>query len=328
MRAVRPALHLAFLLLASVAGCLGTGPDAPPDPGDVTPPPTPAEDRRPTAERPTFAVGDWWEYEARAEGFPTHEVKHVVYKDEADLVWLGTDDRDYALLHAVFSVSPVLGRISKETLSPYQGGEPVEMYRFPLEDEKTWTGPFFGRDMTFTVAYREKISTPKGELPGFTVVAIAPDRFTVTYDYVEAIRWFTVFSVFDEKGFELFDVRLKGLGTGYHGDAYFLRGRDLYQRFEFPDRAGSITDRFAVQGDFQSIAISAEVTSEVTAKLTIKDPAGRTQLERQASLRTDQKLDVREVTASGGSWNVEFLHAGRSGYRVWVAGVQEFHERI
>lgn len=218
-----------FVILAMVlAGCSGGSAD-----GDrATPTTTPRPDVQIAAPLPDWQVGQGWRYVVDVPGQQTHTFTMMVAEKQGDLWVVGADNRTQAVHHAVYSTNPVLGRIGTQTLSPFQDGEPVSMYRFPLTDGKQWSAAFFGESMSFQSEFAGDIllqpSLGLGDfVEGFRLTASGPSGTTVLYDYVEAAQWFTSFEVRDANGTRVLRLDLVEIVDSYSGPFHFFRGDDL-----------------------------------------------------------------------------------------------------
>ncbi len=139
------------------------------------------KDDTPTADRPTWSVGyDWWydDYE-RTEGNGTEEEWDESYQLRVN----GLEDIQGT---AVYNTSRVdtnnsrlqisdlqrFDHISKSTLNPVDedtGEEELPLYRWPLEDGKSWS--FTEDNMTFkvNVEYMDEVKVPAGKFEAFKV---------------------------------------------------------------------------------------------------------------------------------------------------------------
>ncbi len=228
MRAT-PSLFALALLAAALGGCT----DAPEsEPEDDTAPDTGRDDVEFQAELPDWRLGQGWQYIVDRPGTKTETMTMMVAETHDDLWVVASDDRTKALDHALFSKTPVLGRVGKETLSPFQDGEAVNMYEFPLVDGKRWSAPFFREDMEFHAVHVGDIELQErlglgAFTQGFQITATGPSGTSVQYDYVEAADWFTSFEVLDPEGERVVRLDLVDILDDYQGPYHFLRGEDL-----------------------------------------------------------------------------------------------------
>lgn len=267
-------------------------------------------------ERPEWTLGEGWTYRAEIPGLRTTTFRMMVAEDRDDQWIVATDDRGKALDHALYSTNPVLGRITKDALSPYQSGEPVRMYEFPLVDRKAWTSRFFGQTMGFTAVYSDTIEALPGVyLPGFHVVARGAQQARVEFDYVEAVEWFSDFQVYDASGAKVIHLILVDYSGAFQGPYYFLRGEDLLVRVFTASTNLTAPESFTVDGDHPRLGVGliAEGTGDQPALLnvTLKDPAGNAAYVRQYTLvRMQQERDVVEIPSAKGPWTVEVTLVG------------------
>lgn len=310
---------LAIALALLLSGCAGK------DRGDGTGPTTGTASASQTVsldvamERPDWRLGQYWSYRVEIPGRPTATFKMVVAEDLDDRWIVATDDREKALHHALYSTNPVLGRITKQALSPYQSDQPVNMYEFPLTDRKTWTSAFFGEEMTFTSTYSDTLEAQPGVyLPGFDVRAQGTGSARVDFNYVEAFGWFSDFQVYDPDGKKDFHLILLDAGASYEGPYYFLRGKDLYGDVLTEGTNPTSPTTFNVGEDFHALGVGlvAEATSDSPSavnllNVTLKRPDGSAAYQRQWTLaRNEQVTDAIELATAKGAWTIEVTLVG------------------
>ena len=103
-------------------------------------------------EPPELEVGEWWTFEARAEGADAdHEATVVVSEREDGMARLGLSAEDFKDDLFVFHIPP-LGDLDPETLAWRVMWEDFEALRFPLEEGRTWEADFHGFDVEAEVA--------------------------------------------------------------------------------------------------------------------------------------------------------------------------------
>ncbi|HEX9815381.1 MAG TPA: hypothetical protein VGB18_00255, partial [Candidatus Thermoplasmatota archaeon] len=293
------------------------------------------------AELPDWRFGQTWTYRVERPGLPTGTFKMIVAEDRDDLWVVATNNRTQAVDHAVYSTNPMLGRISKETLSPYQSGAPVKMYQFPLADGKTWQATFFGTTMNFQANYVGDIDSSQidkarnlpSRLDGFRVTATGGGR-TVMFDYVDTIEWFTRFEL--QEADSTFSIRLSlaDFESNYKGSYFFFRGA--------PDAESLIKE-----GSHQANALppTSRETFDATVPANFKDfvalgviYVGKTgtpppNLEMQLLRPTGGAVLTQQQTRFAGAREVHFLHdvpgiEGKWTFQVNMTGTLTYEARV
>lgn len=332
-------LAAAFFVLVLFAGCMGGSKP----PAATSTPTTDPENTTATvgveAPLPAWNIGQGWTYAVETPGKPTRTFEMMLAEDRSDLWVVASNDRAQALHHAVYSTNPVLGRISKTTLSPFQSGKTVDMFRFPLTDGKTWTAKFFGEDMTFTARYAGDIDVSSVDpehglgrfVEGFRITAQGADR-TVHYDYVEAVEWFTSFEVLAEGGAREIKLTLRDLEADYKGDFFFLRGEDLSVKTEThadneaPEiltHEGTQTEDFKDRFALGVVYVGSSGSTPPLLNVTLKNPTGATLYERD--FMTSTQLDsLVDFAGAPGKWTVDLRLVGNVRAEVRLVGILSF----
>lgn len=335
MRRLAPLLILAFVL----AGCSGSSGDGG-DGGDGQDPTTsPRPDVDIAAELPTWQAGQGWRYVVDVPGERTQTFTMMVVEQRGELWVVGANDRDQALHHAVYSTNPVLGRIGVETLSPFQDGEPVAMYRFPLTDGKEWSARFFGETMQFDASFVGDILLQPslglgGFAEGFRVRATGPSGVTVAYDYVEAAQWFTSFEVLNANGSRQIRLDLVERVDDYSGPYHFFRGDDLLVETHTSQATEPVVETLTVPSaerftDGMAIGVSyLGRQSEVppVANMTVTGSDGEIYYQREFT-GLGQVFDVQDLHADvEADYTVDLRVTGNVELEVRVISYQAFAE--
>ncbi len=228
---VRRLVLCVFLLVALFSGCTDPGEEAS-DPQD--PPPETRPETEARADQPEWELGDGWRYLVDMPGQRTRTVTMIVAEDRDDLFVVASAHEDQALDQVLYGTNPMLGRNGKDTLAPFQGGEPVEMYRFPLTDGKRWNATLFDEDMSVRAGFSGDIEVqPELELGGFVqgfeITARGDSGTQLHYDYVDAVGWFTSFEVQDGDGERLIRLDLIERIEDYQGPYQFYRREPVLQ---------------------------------------------------------------------------------------------------
>lgn len=319
-------LVLASLLVAS--GCFGKS-SPPPPPGTQTPTVTADTGLNVSSGLPTWVLGQHWTYAIEIPGRPTTQFQMVVAEDEEDLWIVATDDREKALHHALYSTNPVLGRIMKATLSPYQSGEPVEMFRFPIMDRLMWSATFFGETMAFVAEYDEAIlAMPNVYLPGYRIVAAGPSGAKVTYNFVDSVKWFSTFKYEDAAGSRQIQLTLQDFGSGYTGQYHFLRGKDqlMDARTESTQPGGQPTFTISADDGFDRLGIGLKLlglgAQQAVVQVDLKDAGGATAYTVREFLSENELfLDQEELLVGVGTYTLDVAIVGSASVETRVAGL-------
>lgn len=291
MRA-RPIQLLLLLLVSALAGCAEPPADPPPDDAQGTPSPAPDDDaelerlKADSGRYVSWNLSDHWVYDMEVRGFEASESRLVLYEEFGPEYQIGAETYDEALHQALFGVNPLLGRVHKGLLSPHNRGEHAFMFPFhqgdTIRDGAEWTTTFYGRQIAFRADFDEAIPTPNGTAPGYRIEGYDPNsEFQIAHSYVRSAKWFTYLTVTDEDGLVL-DLGLTDVGTGYRGDAHFIRSSTLFDRTlgnetvplasDTFDVSADLVDRYRVEGF--GIYTDIQPGHGTFARLVIKDPDG------------------------------------------------------
>lgn len=298
-----------------------------------------------SAELPTWNLGQSWTYQVEVPGKPTRTFKMIVAEDRReDRLWVvATNDREQAVHHAIYSTNPMLGRIGKDTLAPFQSGAPVKMFQFPLTDGKSWQALFFDETMAFDVEYAGDIDAsainsarnlPK-RVDGFRITATGPSGAEVRYDYVEAVEWFTSFEIVDKNGDREIKLTLSDFESGYKGSYYFYRGakdsESLMQAIKHEGAPSTVTyDANIPDGfkDFVGVGILYVGKSSIpgpSVTFTLRDPGGATKWEQTVSGAREVHV-LKDVPGTAGKWSVATTQQGTFDAELRVFGISKFAE--
>lgn len=339
-------LVLGVVVLLLFSGCGGRGDGDPtdaPGPGETTPTASFLDIQ---SNLPEWNLGQGWTYRVERPGLPTETFKMIVAEDRGDLWVVASNNRTQAVNHAVYSTNPMLGRIGKETLSPFQSGEPAEMYQFPLTDGQTWQATFFGQAMTFKAVYAGDIDStqvntarnlPK-RIDGFRITATG-GGVTVTYDYVEAIEWFTAFEV-RKNGEREIRLSLADFESAYKGSYFFYRGapddQSLVQTGSHDASSVPPTTNEVYEADvpdnFQDFVALGVVYVGRSAPLTFTR-LDVTLLRPDGSAAIQQNLvgarewhRLADVPGVAGTWSLQANMTGTMTFELRVFGVSKYAE--
>lgn len=339
-------LALLVLLASAMAGCLGGDPGPGTDAGDDD---DVNDGSQPfVAETPNWDVGFAWTYEVETNEFPRTTTTMMTYDDDGNNYRIGTTDRRQALIHSLFNVNPQIGRIQKGNLAVYEDGEPRAMYDFPLEDGKTWTTGLFvsqhGGTLTAEATYSDSISTAMGPMEGFEVQATNPNGFTVTYDYIPEIQWFSKLVVTDADGTQINRLAVQDFTRDGSGKAWFVRGSDIFDRhYASSDCLPNCQESVLVQGEsdkdgkygpYDLVAYNVQVTipnpdSTDSAEIEIRDGNGDPVYQRSFSLSQKDEFNFNVTRDfAPGDWTIDVTLRGDAEATVRLAGAWEYHGEV
>jgi hypothetical protein len=317
-------VRLAWLVLLAVvvSGCTvepptleqgpsptGLGPGAPPV-GNVT---GPAPGANLTIDAPpTWVVGQWWRMRTG-----NGEETRVVTADGGGAYTMETSDPGVAYFDALSDIS-LLGPIRASDLAGSQRGSFVEMYRFPLAANNTWTTTWDGVPRTITVL-GPTIATLAGRSYGaMALEAREGERVAVRYNFVPELGWFSFMEFLSPEG--SFRMDLLTSGVGYNGTLAKAAVQVLYQdgpgstlkpQGSFSAPAGlTFLDFFVhAEGDSVNYALTA-----IAPNNTAYGPAGLGPCSANCSLTFQIQLP-----SAPGTWNLASVGASQGGTRPAVA---------
>lgn len=228
--------HLGLVtgLVILLAGCTGT-PASPADQEGVPDPDVLATPR--TVERPTWQVGDWWDVRATVDlGNGILEgasARLVATPADEDGYLIGSDDPALAILDAYFDMLPI-GPVGAD-LALTVADDYVELYRWPLAVDTTWTTAFFvpmTDEDTLVATNVTLTATDFDEHDGRLRIQGATDHGeSVDYDYDPASGWMTYFRLVNAStGRILISLDVTGHGEGFTGTVHAMRAETVYER--------------------------------------------------------------------------------------------------
>lgn len=239
----RSALLSIVLLTALVAGCAGSpdaadgGTEGRMEGGGDGGPGVATLDASSSVPAPTWAVGQWWEWEVFfADGTREDTFCSIVVGQSGGTSLLATEKDWASKEEAAFDV-PLLGAAASDLSTEGWGGT-LRLLSFPLTDGKTWTAtmpniawdvllPSETADIAMTAAFDEG-------LQGFRLTGTAGGGTILEATYLPATGWFgdLVFHDIDpgQEGVEI-GFRAKSTGLNYTGP-YFTHEAELLLEFE------------------------------------------------------------------------------------------------
>src|SRR5688572_4017507 len=226
----RSALLSMVLLVALLAGCAGSSDPDGADPGGPMDGEggTGAEpvtlDATSSVPAPTWAVGQWWEWEVFfADGTREDTFCSIVVSQSGGTSLLATE-KDWASKEEAAFDQPLLGPASAADLSTEGWGGSLRLLSFPLTDGKTWTAtmPNIAWDVLLPSETAEIAMTARfdDDLQGFRITGIAGGGTILEATYIPSTGWFgeLVFHDVDpgQEGIEV-GFRAKSTGLNYTG---------------------------------------------------------------------------------------------------------------
>ncbi len=188
-------------------------------------------DVAPDAAGNPWVLGDWWQYSLKVGDGPETTTKLVYYADQdfdglgnPQHYMAGTPTREEALQHAILSVNPMIGRIHRILYSPHESGEHADMFNFPVCQGNTWKTVFFGETFDYRVEQTTLQIPGMGSKPGWRMIGESAGGSRIVHTYSPDVKWFTQIDL-DRADGSTVDMRLTGVGSGYRGEAFFLRGQ-------------------------------------------------------------------------------------------------------
>ena len=211
---------------------------------------------------PTWQISEYWTYNVESDYFQSSVINLVCYDISDGNYYIGTDSRDHALTHAVYNINPMLGRQTIINLDVYENGESKPLYKFPLTTGDSWQNNLYERELYVQAQFNEDIM-------GYDIQASDENGFSLNYNYIPSIHWFSEFSIVDETGKTLYSLELVDHGYGFSGQVYFMRASDLW------DSETSDTNQFSVNGhqkygDFDFLAVGIEIPNNPTGIMFVE----------------------------------------------------------
>ncbi len=328
-------LATALLLLVPLAGCFGGDSPAPEPvaPAEEEPPLTIEQfedpnhycvvngfrDRvhAPDLEGNPWELGQWWTYDLQLGDAAPSTTKLVYYgdQDQGAHYMVGTPTRDEALVHALFSTNPMIGRIHAALYSPHESGDHADMFHFPLCEGSTWSTVFFGETFTLTAAKAMlDLPQPVGRSPGFIINGTSNAGSQLTLTYSLPAQWFTLIDLrrADDASQNVL-MQLKELGNGYAGEAFFLRGQqDFVMALGgslLPRNETALVRDDGKDGLYDTLGIYlslARTGGSGEFMLELVDPSGTTQINASIGDLSgqDQVELLLEIPYQSGTWTV------------------------
>jgi hypothetical protein len=284
---------------------------------------------------PTWEPGQYWSYAFDTPDIDPTLARIVVATKNESQYQLGIDNRLDAQRHAVLNYNPMLGRITTDQLAVFEKGIPQNILQFPLEKGKSWNFTLLGREgWVANVVGLDSVTFPNENRTVIaTIEAKAGTGDVLKYTFDSAAGWFRSMVLSGASGTEELRMTLVSSGTGYKGDAYFVRGVDLYQK-DVSSSSGSpqvdvyesFIDRgHPTWGPFDSLIYyyTVEIGARSNGLLTFRDHSTTTLMRKTFDPGT-KEASIGSMPSSGGEVGVTLALQGDCHLKVMVAGGIEY----
>ncbi len=320
-RALALAVALLLIAIGLLAYLLATPPSRPGGGGEA-PGPVPL---------PIWVKGQYWLYSFRTPEVEYTTARVVVADMDARNYQLGISTLLDAQRHAVLNYNPMLGRVCRDNLSIYEGGKPKPVLEFPLTEGKRWTLSLLGvESFEARVAKMQRASFPDvGRTVLVSVTARAPSGDSLNYSYDSSAGWFRSLEWRGPSGEERLVMTLLSAGLGYTGQAYFVRGVDLYAKELSSSRGApdvelydSFVDRgHPTWGPFDTLIYYYRATTGSRSNIAVTITAHTGGVVRALSVDSEEhQSGLGTMESSAGEWGVAILLQGDCTIRLLVAG--------
>jgi len=311
---VRVQLLTLMMLLALLAGCvednttyMGTTED-----GDLL--------------LPSWEVGDSWVFTFTTPQFGQDTARLVVAEEddgEGNYI-VGISSEREAQRHAVINHNPFLGRINQQTLGVYEQGEVQSVFSFPWEYDTTWSFSLFGEDWT-----SEVVSIYDKEI---RVEATSSSGHVLKYTFSSTIQFLTTFEWVNDEGESQLKMVVSEVKSGYNGDIFFYRARDLLDS-TYDSNDQDVYDSFFDSGhpdgsewDVLVWYIDARISNGGQGSLAMKDRTGASPLLRAWGSGATEQGAIGTIPSITGEYTLTVqLRGAESNLHLRVAGALSFH---
>lgn len=245
--------------------------------------------------------GNFWAYQAVFHGEQALDVSLIVHRVDDYGFHLGSN------ASAGFFGLPFTGNVTS-SLNPRIGPDEWPLYRFPLEDGKTWSYQMWGYTAT-TTAYAALIDVPGvGEVPGFTFESKAYGKVFARYDYSPVTGWFTSLELIEPSdGSTVLDVTLTAFGPDF-GEAYYVEDAIRTVRLTCPAAPGELD--IEIPDDYLRVhaLLSVEATGGIV-DARLDNDHGRVLAHARAAVK-DADADRASVAGRSTSWTLHHVCGG------------------
>ena len=311
------ALVLLFVCSTTLAGCTGGAIEGP------------SSDTTTEAQKllPEWEVGDQWLYTFITPQFGEDSARLVVAEiDESEgLYQLGISSEREAQRHAVINHNPFLGRVTIDGLSVYENGEPQSVFSFPWTVGDTWSFTLLGQEWTATT---DSITNGNAR-----VTAVSAEGHELRYTFSGSKGFMESFVWIDSDDVRQLRMDLNVARSGYSGDVYFYRARDLLDSL-YEENDQEIYDTFVDEGhpndgDWDTLVWYLDVeiasTGGSSGSLSMKDHAGASPLTRAWGSGATEKGAIGTIPSNTGEYSLTVTVRGPDSFvHLRVAGAQVF----
>ena len=311
------ALVLLFVSSTTLAGCTGGATEG-------SSPDTTTEAQK---LLPEWEVGDQWLYTFITPQFGEDSARLVVAEiDESEgLYQLGISSEREAQRHAVINHNPFLGRVTIDGLSVYENGEPQSVFSFPWTVGDTWSFTLLGQEWTATT---DSITNGNAR-----VTAVSAEGHELRYTFSGSKGFMESFVWIDADDVRQLRMDLNVARSGYSGDVYFYRARDLLDSL-YEENDQEIYDTFVDEGhpndgDWDTLVWYLDVeiasTGGSSGSLSMKDHAGASPLTRAWGSGATEKGAIGTIPSNTGEYSLTVTVRGPDSFvHLRVAGAQVF----
>lgn len=294
-----PALWFALAL----AGCASDAtPSAPPEVVDAL------SDTRAM----DWSKGNWWSYRATVQN-ATFDVALIVHEARGDGFRLGSN------LSLGFFGLPWTGNVTSE-LNPRIGPEVWPLFRFPLEDGRSWSYRLLGHDAVTTARAGVFHVPGVGARPGFALEAEAYGQTFARYTYVPETGWFTRLQLIEPtNGQTVLFAELTSFGADWR-EAYYVEELVEERRVEYPTPPGALPIRVP-DGYLQLRAGLTVETPHGILRATLTDEDGRTLATAQVLAKGSDGERVTARPRGPATWTLEHHGVGVGIVHLEVTGI-------
>jgi len=276
-------------------------------------------------ELPEWDLGDSWVYTFTTPQFGQDTARLVVVEaddGEGNYV-VGISSEREAQRHAVINHNPFLGRMNQQSLGVYEQGEVQQVFSFPWQKDASWSFNLFGQSWTSEVKsmYNKEID----------VEATSAEGHKITYTFDTNIEFLSTFEWTNDEGVSQLSMVVGEVKSGYSGDVFFYRARDLLDStYESSDQ--EIYDSFFDSGhpdgsEWNVLVwyIDAEIANGGQGNLAMKDRTGASPLLRTWGSGATEKGAIGTIPSNTGEYTLTVQLSGSdSNLHLRVAGALSF----
>ena len=273
-------------------------------------------------DTPGWEVGDWWLYTFVTPEFGEDSARLVIAeKDEANSNWmLAISSEREAQRHAVISHNPFLGRVTFDSLSVFENGDPQSVFNFPWNKGDTWKFTLFAED------WNAQTSFVNGDVA--TVNAQSNGGHTLNYWFDASRGFITSLEWIDDTGVKRLKMILNDNGRNHDGQVWFIRATDLKDEL-YESADGDIYDSFLDSGhpsgvdfDFLVWYLDVDISGGGgSGTLSLKDHAGATPLARAWGSNSRESGSIGTIPSNTGEYSLTITLNGQDSYiHLKVAG--------